>query len=58
MISTKDKKRIEEAEFLHNIYWGKISAWSDEADSEEAKEILKGICNRKYHEEEAFAGCL
>jgi len=55
-MTEKDKKLIEEAEKLSYSDWFLVR--EDEADTEEAREILHSIASRLYHTEEYYCGCL
>lgn len=57
-MSDKDKRLIGEAENTSCFVWFEIEDLMDMAESREAKERMRVIMNKKYHEEEAFAGLL
>lgn len=57
-MSEKDKLLIDKANKIICFEWGKIDILIEQAESLEAKEILRGIQNRLYHLEEYSCGVL
>jgi len=57
-ISRKDKNLIDQAKKTHYTNSYLVDKMVDEADSEEAKEILKTISSYLYHKEEYMSGNL
>lgn len=57
-MTQKDLQLIEEAKKLSYIDWYAVSKMEDEAETQQAKEILHSITMRLYHLEEAACGCL
>lgn len=57
-MTEKDKKLIARARKLSYTQHYEIDRLQDEAESEEAKRILRQIEITLYHQEEFHAGCL
>ena len=57
-MTEKDKKLIEKAEQTNYIDWYLVSKMEEEAESEEAQQLLHSISSRLYHIEEYYAGLL
>lgn len=55
-MTDKDKMLIEKARKISYTEWGYIDAMIEEADTEEAKQILHSIQGYKYHTEEYMNG--
>lgn len=56
-MTEKDKKLIEQANKLTDIFWSTAYRLAEEADTEEAKKELENIGKQLYAKEEAFADC-
>ena len=58
-MTEKDKQLIEKAELIPCTEWYEVGNLIPQAESEEAKEWLNSIENRKYHQEERLfeRGC-
>ena len=56
-MTDKDKKLIEQANKLTDIFWSTAYRLAEEADTEEAKNELENIGKQLYAKEEAFADC-
>ena len=57
-MSTIDKKLIEQAESISCFVWYEIENLMEKAESREAKEKMRVIMNKKYHEEEFYSDML
>ena len=57
-MTDKDKELISEAEKMNCIYWARIEAMSEQADTPEAAKELRQLANRKYHIEEYHSGLI
>lgn len=57
-MTEKDKQLIAQAEQLANSDWDIAFALAEQADTEEARHMLKTIGRQLYHREEFFSGLL
>lgn len=57
-MNEKDKALIEKARATSYTDWNNISELIEQAESENAKELLHSIQSSKYHTEEYYAGIL
>lgn len=57
-MTKKDKKLIKKANECCAVQWFKVEKMMEEAETEEAKSILKSISSKLYHQEEYFEGLL
>lgn len=57
-MTDKDQKLIEKAKKLSAVDWDYAYELAEQADTEEAKEILSNIGRLLYHREEYNAGLL
>ena len=57
-MTKKDKKLIKKANEYCAIQWFKVDELIEQAESEEAKNELRTISSRLYHQEEYFEGLL
>lgn len=57
-MTDKDKKLIEKARRTHYIDWHLVCDMEEQADTEEAREILHRIACSLYHREEYYVGLL
>lgn len=54
-MSNRDRKLIEQAEGVSCFVWFEIEPLIEQAESREAKEKIRLIMNKKYHEEEFYS---
>lgn len=57
-MTRKDKNLIRKANACWAIEWFKVEEMVEQAESEEAKNELRTISSRLYHQEEYFEGLL
>lgn len=55
-MTDKDKGLIAEAKKLHFSCWGEAFDLAEQADTEQARRVLKDIGIALYHKEESHAG--
>jgi hypothetical protein len=52
-MTEKDKELIDKAWKLNPIFWGQPWEWANDADTEEAKDMLRSISKHLYSIEES-----
>ncbi|WP_220390163.1 hypothetical protein [Bacteroides fragilis] len=57
-MTENDQELIKKAWDINCIYWYNIDEFMEQADTPEAKELLRVIRSFKYHMEEASCGTL